>query len=222
MPLTPDTKLGKPKRRGLAPSGGAAAPAAWYADAIVAYQPKGAASLAASYTNLGTNGAANDAAPGVEPTFDTATGWTCNGTKYLTMGGLLPGAAYTVLVQFTDGSTDTDRTVFGCFSGAVGFLVQVHTGGNHDYYNGGTLSKAGGVTSGNVGFAAKTAYRDGSAETGTIGAGTPPALEIYIAGLNFESSFVQGFVGKIQAFGVWSTTLTAPQVAAKAAAMAAV
>jgi hypothetical protein len=205
-------------------SGSVAAPA-WYADAIVAYQPKGAASLAASYTNLGTNGAGNNAAPGVAPTFAAATGWTFNGTtQYLTTGGLLPGAAYTVLVQYTDGATDEDRTVFGCYNvaGSVGFCFQGHTGGTHAYLNGGSLAIAGGVTSGNLGFAAKTAYRDGSAETGAISAGTPPAIEIFVAALNLDATPAQFFFGKIQAFGVWSTTLTAPQVAAKAAAMAAV
>jgi hypothetical protein len=201
-------------------SGAAAGEAAWYADALVAYQPKGAASLAASYTNLGTSGATNDAAPGDAPTFDTSTGWTFNGTSDYLTTALNPNVAYTMLVQFTDGVTSGDRCVCGCYD-AAGFLIQSHTGGNHDYHNGASLSIAGGVTSGNLGFSNKTAYRDGSAETGTIGAGDPSALAIFIGALNLGGGAAQFFEGKIQAFGIWETSLSAGQVATKAAAMAA-
>lgn len=53
---------------------------------VAAYQPIGAASLAASYVNLANPGT-YDAAPGVAPTWASATGWTFNGsTQYLTTG----------------------------------------------------------------------------------------------------------------------------------------
>ena len=63
--------------------------APWYlaggisaANCLAAYQPKGAASLAASYSNLANPGTYN-AAPGVAPTFDASTGWTFNGSTQM-------------------------------------------------------------------------------------------------------------------------------------------
>ena len=68
---------------------------------IAAYQPKGAADLAASYVNLITPGTYN-AAPGTAPTFDAATGWTFNGsTQYLTTG-VVPASGYSMLVRVAD------------------------------------------------------------------------------------------------------------------------
>jgi len=57
------------------------------ANCIAAFQPKGAASLAASYVNLASGGATWDAAPGDAPGFNTATGWDFNGSSdYLIVG----------------------------------------------------------------------------------------------------------------------------------------
>ncbi len=56
---------------------------------VAAYQPKGAASLAASYVNLANPGT-NNAAEGSAPSFSSA-GWTFNGTSnYLLISGTLP------------------------------------------------------------------------------------------------------------------------------------
>lgn len=68
---------------------------------MAAYQPIGAASLAASYVNLASAGT-YDAAPGTAPTFATATGWTFNGTtQYLTISpnALLGSASYSVIMR---------------------------------------------------------------------------------------------------------------------------
>lgn len=51
---------------------------------VAAYQPKGAANIAASYINLANPGV-NNAAPGVAPAHNPATGWTFDGaTTWLT------------------------------------------------------------------------------------------------------------------------------------------
>lgn len=58
------------------------------AGCVAAYAPVGAADLASSYVNLVTPGT-YDAAPGVAPTWDAATGWTFNGsTQWLNLPGL--------------------------------------------------------------------------------------------------------------------------------------
>jgi hypothetical protein len=72
----------------------ASAATPWYlaggiaaANCLAAFQPKGAASLAASYVNLATSGATWDCtAPVAAPTFAAATGWTFTGTQYLLVG----------------------------------------------------------------------------------------------------------------------------------------
>jgi hypothetical protein len=64
-------------RRALLGGGRRATPW-WYVagqTCVAAYQPIGAPSLAASYVILANPGT-YDAAPGVAPTFDAATGWT--------------------------------------------------------------------------------------------------------------------------------------------------
>ena len=77
MPLIP--VLAKRRRHKISPTN-------WDPNALglsiwAAYEPKGAASLAASYVDLSGNG--NDAAPGVAPTL--SSGWVFNGgTQYLT------------------------------------------------------------------------------------------------------------------------------------------
>ena len=83
------------------------------ANCIAAYQPKGAASLAASYVNLVTPGT-YDAAPGTAPTFDSALGWTFDGTsQYLVQPNLgISGASpRTVAFRFTPTNVAVNRWV---------------------------------------------------------------------------------------------------------------
>ena len=61
---------------------------------VAAYQPKGAASLAASYVNLANPGT-NDAQVGVAPGLDSS-GWVFTGTEKL----LGPNVSPTVVVRF--------------------------------------------------------------------------------------------------------------------------
>ena len=72
---------------------------------VAAYQPKGAASLAASYVNLANPGT-YDAAPGAAPTWASATGWTFNGTQYLVVAGLVQNRPLTMLVSASQSSSD--------------------------------------------------------------------------------------------------------------------
>lgn len=79
--------------------GGAQPATAWYEDHafLAAFQPFGAANLAASYANLGTGGASWDAAAGsAGPTHDPAVGWSfaSASSQYLVVGsGALVSAA---------------------------------------------------------------------------------------------------------------------------------
>ena len=74
---------------------------------VVAYQPKGAVSLAASYSNL-VNPGTNDAALGVAPTWNATDGWIFNGsTQYLSTGALTLTGESTAIIKFTGATLDS-------------------------------------------------------------------------------------------------------------------
>ena len=99
--------------------GAAAAAVPWYLAGgapapIAAYQPKGAASLAASYVNLANPGT-YDAAPGVAPTHASATGWTFNGnTQYLTTNVATSGSAWSIVLRYAH-LLGVDRGICGTY-----------------------------------------------------------------------------------------------------------
>lgn len=201
----------------------AAAPAWWYVagkTCVAAYQPKGAASLAASYSNLAQPGT-YDAAPGVAPTWASATGWTFNGTnQYLATGITAISNTWTMLVQFSGGSSSGDRCLVGGYngSGTADFSLWQITAGKSYYNNNQLLASANYITTGNLALAGKAAYKDGVAD-GTITGGAVSSAVINIgraAGINLYY-----YAGSIQAIAIYSATLTAGEVAAVSAAMAA-
>jgi len=82
---------------------------------IAAYQPKGAASYAASLTDL--SGAGNDAYEGVAPDWDDVSGWRGDGSSmYLKTGITLKpkDTTQTTIVRFSDVGSAGNRYVFGC------------------------------------------------------------------------------------------------------------
>lgn len=101
-----------------------AAASNWWAVAgktcVAAYQPIGAASLAASYTNLANPGT-YDAAPGTAPTFAAATGWTFDGsTQYLTTGNIISGTgARTIAVRMTPSNNIANKGIVSLSANAT-------------------------------------------------------------------------------------------------------
>ena len=192
---------------------------------VVAYQPKGAASLAESYSNLANPGTF-DAAPGVAPTWDAVSGWIYNGTTQYLTTGIVPvnNQQWTMLIQFSNttvvGSFDT---VGGVAQGAGGpwILIQPYRN-NTDvrYGNGGLLAVGPVLSAGNVGISGAKGYRNGTADAGTVGvaAGTFTHA-LYIACLNNFGTASSFFKGNIQAVAIYSTTLDPTQVAEISTAM---
>lgn len=103
------------------------------AQCMAAYQPKGAASLAASYTNLANVGTYT-AAPGTAPAFATATGWTFNGAtnnRYLETGIPSNQSPVSCIVRLTPTSFAAYRSMLGNSSstpGAFEFDLEITTG----------------------------------------------------------------------------------------------
>ena len=223
---------------GVLGSGRGGAAAAWYlaggvsaANCVAAYQAKGAASLAASYTNLANPGTYN-AAPGVAPTFDTATGWTFNGSSQYLTTGVVPDAtaqAWSMFIRFSNASGATNNYIAGCSDTVpnpdlVFFLISRPAASTVFFANGAnTASYSSSATSGVLGFAGVTGYLNGSS-VATIAAGgaanTRPS-SIFMGANSFNASALAFFNGKIQAVAIYNVTLNAATVAAISAAMAA-
>lgn len=190
---------------------------------VAVYQPLGAASLDASYINL-VNPGTYDAAPGVTPTLD-ASGWAFSGTKYL-LSGIVPTAATTAICRFSNASGVGSRAVFGIALSAANprFFVRVREGTDRRYaYGPNNLLKAGGaLTSGVVALAAADAYLNGTYD-GSVPPGTwlTASQAMAIGAERTATTFQSYFIGHIQALVIYHSILTASQVAAVSAAMAA-
>lgn len=185
-----------------------------------AYQPIGAASLAASYSNLNNPGT-NDAAPGVAPTWDATNGWIFNGlTQYLTTG-IVPASGWSMIVRFSNfvvggyggwlcGSVNTGNTY-------LALSPNLALSSNVLYGEGSYLYVSPAMTAGNLAVAGQQGYRNGSADGGAIGAWSGTGIEIYIGDVN-------GFSAKsaeyIQALAIYNINLSAAQVSAIYTAMA--
>jgi hypothetical protein len=190
-----------------------------------AWQAKGAGTLANSYINLGLLGNPSiDPAivGGVAPTFPDDTGWIFNGTtQYLKSG--VPAtddgtySAMTCLVQYSDYTAGI--CIFGVGWTTGGLWVRFDL---KRYYNalGGLAASFG--NSGNVGIAGQKGYADGVYDVATMN-GAPIAAEMFVGAINSFGGGGANFfwAGKIQAIVFYDSVLTAPQVLARATAMAA-
>ena len=217
--------------RVLSPQAAAAAAAGWWlsggisaGDCYCAYQPKGAASLAARYSNLNNPGT-NDAGVGVAPTWGAATGWVFNGTTQYLTTTFVPASdqSQSVIVQFTNGRITIFNLLCGCSEDADSRLFLMNcTGGTNlvSYANGISSNGSAEIAAGNMAVAGNQGYLNGTPDGGAIptyvGGVTYP---LHIGRLN-RASPTYG-IAYIQAFAIYDTTLTAPQVAAVSAAMAA-
>jgi hypothetical protein len=178
---------------------------------VGAYQAKGAASLAASYVNLANPGT-YDLTEGVAPTFDTSYGWDFNGsTMYLTTG-IVPTAAMTLIVRFSDRSNA--GWLAGVFHTATSARYGLHPAGCNWYNDGDRWRSTPTPASGVMAFAAKNAYLDG-VSAGTISSTGPTswAYGIYIGARNQNGPATTFSDARIQAVAIYSTTLDATQVA---------
>lgn len=230
--------LGKLFRESFSTAGAAAAPVSWWlsggiaaANCLAAYQPKGAASLAASYDNKAAPGnglpdGTYDAAPGVAPTWAAATGWTFNGlTQYLrTFLTISANTTWSVFCQFS-GVSGTNRNLFGILSALAGRLQIApisNVGGATVFYGNGAFGTAAPtLATGNLGIAGSNGYRNGVFDV-AIAAGAGGSLEMYMGCYNQSGIGAAAFItGNILALSVYNVQLTAPQIAALAAAMAA-
>jgi len=175
---------------------------------VAAYQPKGAASLADSYINLANPGT-YDAALGVAPTWNTATGWTFDGsTQYLTTG-ITANANWSMILRFAN--------VSGTGGGGAGtdvaprFFLQPNLADKVYYASADFVAFAPGLATGVIAVAGVNCYRNAALDgvvTGLSGA----------AGGAIELGRIQGIAtrwlnGDIIACAIYSNDISAQIVA---------
>ncbi len=230
-----------PLRGSLGPLGMAAGVPKWYlaggiaaANCIAAYTPKGAASLAASYDNNAApgNGLADgtyDAAPGVAPTWASATGWTflAASTQYLNTG-ITPtnNQAWSGFAQFANvvNSPTVSGVIFFACADASGnlpyFGVNPRNYGTRRYFNAQPVS--GGIAevgSGNMAIVGQQGYLNGIADGGLSASNIGAFGTIAIGRLGLYPGFYLS--GDVSAIAIYNVTPAAPQITALYAAMAA-
>ena len=211
-----------------APKTAAAAAAGWWVvpgkTCVAAYQPKGAASYAASLLDL--SGSGNDAAEGVAPTWTAGTGWTFNGTTQYLTTGVIPVATYSMAIQFVNKTSPAGTyTAMGEAGANAQMMVMPYRSAlGPRWYYGNSLKDLGlnvNVTDGNLAMAASAGYLDGAPKVSAIGAWTGVALELCVACENAAGGPWHYCALTVVAVAIYSDTLTDGEMATLCAAMAA-
>jgi hypothetical protein len=188
---------------------------------VAAYQPKGAVDLAASYVNLANPGT-YDATVGVSPDLDA--GWKFSGASQYLIGP--PATSDGFAIRFSE-ATYNSCWVLGATKSTheLGFVNRKDTANrlykNTHNYGGNTI--IGGAIDSGVVVINNTACYLNSISDGTTQGSFAETINIWIGARN-NNGVANGFTnGRIQAvcFFASGTTLTAAQIAALSAAMAA-
>jgi hypothetical protein len=185
---------------------------------LAAYQPKGASSLAGSYTNLATPGV-NNAALGVAPTWDVENGWKFNTSQYL-RSGIIPATNYSIIIRFSNmTSFASSLYIFGSYDYSLSYLYGIQpahvkaTGPPilYDvwYFAGGGTGKTAApeATSGTLAMAGLNAYRNGILDC-TLPSGNKPNYQIDINGLNRNGSNVARINVYYQAIAIYGIDIS--------------
>lgn len=189
------------------------------ANCIAAYQPRGAASLAASYSNLSNPGTYDLTAPAGDPAWNIEDGWVFpsnNSAIYLSTGIIMGFGTWSVIVRFSNGLTSDNSALYGHISASSRHYIQYGSEGKRNYINGGTTvaGKAPNVTTGVMAVAGNKAYYNGIDENLTVttnGTGTP--YDVFIGALHrsTNANFTRAY---IQAIAFYDTVLTPEQITA--------
>ena len=186
------------------------------ANAIIVYQPKGAASLDASYTNLANPGT-YDAKLGVAPTWNATDGWIFDGISQTLKPGYTSQSNHTFIVRFS-GAANTNGNLFYSEGGGAHRIAPRWAGLYVNYkYSSNDSNVSPILTDGILATAGTKAYRNGVDEGITLdnsGAGG----QIWIASKYGTDAF---YAVKIQAFAIYNTVLSQEQMTALNTAMAA-
>lgn len=190
---------------------------------LAAFQAINAASYAASLVNLadpGTDDAWTEA--GKEPAFAAETGWTSDGSKFLRFG-IAPTRTMTLLVRYA-GYTSGNYYLAGYRESpwTDAFCLNVGFNETISFFRGeASSSPVNTQAAGVIGLASVDAYVDGTLVATLTDNGTDPGSgETFIFARKAVSDST-AFIGSIQAVALYTTALSAGEMATVMAAMAA-
>ena len=187
---------------------------------LAAWRAIGAASLAASYTDLTGNG--NNLTLGSAPMWTALTGWILDGANSYLKTGITFAAGYSVFIRFSNFS-GADFLIGASNAGAEETSIEIDITTPRRIYkvgNGSYLKAAVNDAAGVVAIAGAKGYFDGT-EEGTATPAAYAALELYLGARNLTGVANRFTDGRIQAAAIYSTTLSAAQVAGLSTVMAA-
>ena len=201
---------------GLAAASGGVDWSQWFDHCWVA---KGAASLAASYSDL--VGSQTLTATG-SPTW-SAAGWAGFTIADYLHTGIIPAAGYTIMARGSGGSTSNNYCLIGSLNGFNAGLV-LHAGTGKRFWHGtSSTTISGNLTAGVLAMAGQTGYVNG-VSVGTVGNTTfsGALVEMLIGARNRNDSTTDvPWPGTIEVVGIKLAVLDASAVAVASAAMAA-
>lgn len=191
---------------------------------VAAYQPKGAASYAASLADLSGND--NDATEGTAPAWGATDGWKFDGVNDYLKTSVVPGTdqSCSMIIRYSDAVFDDYRWMFGVMVTNVGSFGygRYKASAPVKFANGGQVTVKVTLPSAAVAaVAGNQGYLDGSTCGGTIsGYGTGTMRTIFIGCLHAAndtaSSYCQTYV---QAVAIYNAVLTSTQVGLLTTAM---
>jgi hypothetical protein len=210
---------------GLGGAAGIAAAGPWWLAGgcpapVFAYQPRGAATLAASYVNLANPGT-NDCAPGTAPTL-SAEGWVfaAASSQYLLTPTQTITDSWSLIARYAGTSGDT-RTLIGSVDGvAPKWLSLMIRSTSVRYDRGSAAHVTPTLAAGVIANTPTGRYRNGVAEGGALTAITTFTLPVGIGVLRNSAGRQWYFEGTLVAVAAYSVDIAA-YVVAMTAAMAA-
>jgi hypothetical protein len=194
------------------------------ADCLAAYQPVGAASYAASLTDL--SGTGNNATEGTPPDWNATDGWIFNGatnSRYL-FTGIVPAAGYSMIVRYSNYDQATSGHLAGYDDSSGGRFRIMLLATSRRYFYGDSFKTKSAATpaAGVMCQAGAGGYFNSVLDYETVGAFTGTSAEDIVIGTyqtNDGTIISSYFVGYIKALAIYSTTLSAIQVSAITDAM---
>ncbi len=195
---------------------------------VAAYQPKGAASYAASKVNLANSGTYDATDGAAYPTWDVTNGWIFNGTSQYLSTGINVGTnqTWSAIIRFSNVSNGGGRWLFGVLSvdNSTMFGIQPiddQASPNVAYLNGKFVRVSPSLDNGVLGIAGNRGYRNGTADGSNITTNTGTLRNDLIIGA-CRTSIITGFrSGYTQAFAIYNAALTSTNMSDLTTAMAA-
>ena len=222
------------------PSSQAAAGGGWWdlngtiTSCVAAYQPKGAASYAASKVNLANPGTYN-LSDGVAPNWDTGTGWGFTETQYLEDTNYSPFIANFTWVFYGTYSTSVAAPAIASSrdTGSKGWAIkseQYNNTGKFGFTLLGITDNTSNLNTADGFYAVKVAsnktdltyYDSSTSQSVTIGStGKTPDLNGFVIGAVCRGYYNDFFIGSLTSCALYNTELTDANVLALRTAMAA-